>query len=201
MLKTSTHNARFGRARSQHHSILYDDGEGPGPGTFVATQSNHSLNAPNILARPGSQRERIRHASAIRHRILIDNMNEIFRSVSEEMEVAAVAVAAVPDVTISQIPTQTNTAAAECCPDLTADACDFSYVTTSSDDLCTPPYTPTRRTRIVRSDSYGGSINYSLRLSRDTDEFNVIMDRINKLRRETSDWVDAHATEELSLGF
>jgi len=54
---------------------------------------------------------------------------------------------------------------------------DLSYITTESyDDLPTPPFTPLRRARIVQSDSYGGSIHYSLRrFSRNNQDFDNII--------------------------
>jgi len=54
---------------------------------------------------------------------------------------------------------------------------DLGYITTESyDDLPTPPFTPSRRASIVQSDSYGGSINYSLRhFSRNNQDFNNII--------------------------
>ena len=50
---------------------------------------------------------------------------------------------------------------------------DLRYVTAENyDDLSTPPSMPSRRAHIVQPDSYGGSINYSLRRpSRNTQDF------------------------------
>lgn len=195
LLKTCTRNARVGRARAQRHSILFGDGETPGLVESIVIQPDTSLDAPNVFARSESQQKRIRRARAIRHRVLFDRNIEIPPSESEEKELAAVTAAALEVADVEVV----EESEADSEPEF--DTGDCSYFTAEScDDLRTPPYSPVKRARIVHSNSYGGLINYSLRLSRNTEEFEDIMERMKQLYHETSDLVGAQGLEERSLG-
>jgi len=170
MLKTSTHNARVDLARAKRHSILFDDGEHPVCGLrYHATRC--VAGRTHIFAQSESQQERILRARAIRHQLLFGN-------------------------TIGGTSTQSGNSGLNLGASVKNvdeyDAGDLTYFTGESfDDLPTPPLTPVKRARILLSDSYGGSINYSLRLSRNTQDFEDITCRTKQLFEETSDLVTA----------
>jgi hypothetical protein len=175
MLKNSTRNARVGRARARRHLILFGDGETPGLADSITRQPDASLGAPNVFIRSEAQQQRILRARAIRHRLLFGDPIEISLPILEGMELAMVATTIDPDfVEVAGVPE-----AADDVPEV--EAGNFSsFITESYDDLQTPPSSPVKKACVVQSDSYGGSINYSHRLSRNTQEFEDIIPQLFK---------------------
>lgn len=193
-LKTSASNARVVPHR---HSTFFGDSESPGHSGTLLVQSDMPSGASSVLTQSKSLEKRIHRARGIYHGPLFDCTISVM-SLESEKTVSAVTAASAfkiaanalahPKVPVFKVDTEP-----------VSDASDRSSVTAESyDDLCTPPSTPARRALVVQSDFYGGSINYSLRLSRNTEKFEVIM---NQLYGDTASLVDTRTLEESFLGF